>query len=253
MAEPKTTEDDTNVKPEELEQKPDELEQEDEQVDEQEEDEQEQEDESEEEDDPKPPSRREQLRIQQLLSKFKEDGPESKKKPNRPEALDYKDELDADEAVIEKLTTDRDTFGEQMYRQGLEQAKSLRFHTRLEIDAPRVEVKYPQLDKTSDDFKPALANAINQMYLSAVGYDSKTDTVQNPDIRYAEYVESMFELADEMGSQRVEATRQNIKKQAGSTGLRPDGSAPKRMNLNKAPADMTDEELAAVINQAMPK
>lgn len=196
------------------------------------------------------PSRREQLRIEQLLEKYGD--PEVPKARRVDGALDYEKELDADPETVKRLREDRESFGNQMHQQGLDAAKYIQFHTRLEVDAPRVEARHPELDQHSDDFKPAVASSLNKMYLAAVGYDAKTDTVQRTDIRYSDYVESMFELVDEMASRKVEDTQRNITKQAANTAIRPDGSAPKRMNLNKAPQDMTDEELNAVIARAIP-
>jgi hypothetical protein len=122
----------------------------------------------------------------------------------------------------------------------------------LEIDAPRVEAKYPQLDKTAQEFNPVLADTINQMYLSAVGYDKDHDTVRSGDVRYADYVESIFELADEIASVKTAESSKNIAAQASKTGIRPGGASTK-LNLNKAPSQMTDEELQAVIATAIPK
>lgn len=198
------------------------------------------------------PSRREELRIQQLLAKLKEQPAESPK-AKTPDALNYDELLDAEPELIKQLTADRTKATHTAYQEGIDQAKSIQFHTRLEIDAPRIEQKYPQLDKESTDFHPVLANAINTMFLSAVGYDAETDTVQNPNIRYAPYVESIFELANEIAGQKNQASIKNITKQAAATGLRPDGSSAKRLNLNKDPGQMTDEELDAVIAQAVPK
>lgn len=205
-----------------------------------------------EEEEPKPPSRREQLRIQQVLSKLKEDR-EAPKPKATPDALDYEKALDADPELIAQLKADREKSNNAFYQQGIEQAKSIQFHTRLEIDAPRVEAKYPQLDKDSDKFNPELANAINTMFLSTVGYDESTDTVKNPNLRYAPYVESIFELAGEIAGEKTAEVTKHIKSQAAKTGLRPDGSSGKKLNLNKPPEQMTDEELDAVIAQAVPK
>lgn len=202
-----------------------------------------------EEEEERPPSRREELRIQQLLAKMKETPAE---KPKNPEALDYGEVLDADPELIKQLAADRDKATQGAFNQGIEQAKSIQFHTRLEIDAPRIEAKYPQLDKESENFHPVLANAVNTMFLSAVGYDAETDTVQNPNIRYAQYVESVFELANEIAGEKNQATVKNVTRQAAQTGIRPDGASTK-MNLNKDPSQMSDEELDAVIAQAVPK
>lgn len=198
------------------------------------------------------PSRRESLRIQQLLQKMKESKEETTA-PKVPEALDYSKALDADPEVINKLEEDRTKFGQTIRDQTLEQVKSIQFHTRLEIDAPRVESKYPALDKSSSDFQPEIADALNTSYLSLVGYDPDTDTVKNPNIRYADYIEAQMELAEAIAGQKTQKTAQNIAKQAATTGLRPDGSKAKGLNLNQSPDQMTDEELAAAIAATLPK
>lgn len=195
---------------------------------------------------PEKPSRRESLRIKDLLAqnrKLKEATAPS------PLGIDYSKDLEADPEIVERLTADKKAAVEAAFNQGLERTSSIQFHTRLEVDAPRIEGKYPQLDKRSPKFHPAVADAINTAYLSAVGYDAETDTVRNPGLRYADYVEGMFELADEIAGEKVEATATNVAKQAAQTGLRPDGSQAKRLNLNKAAEDMSDEELAAKLAQ----
>jgi hypothetical protein len=57
----------------------------------------------------------------------------------------------------------------------------------------------------------------------------------------------MFELVDEVSSRKVQQSQKNIAKQASRTGLRPDGSSAKRLDLSKPPEAMTDEELDAMI------
>lgn len=217
---------------------------EDQQDDEQEEaDEQDEDDDSDEEEEEAPkPSRREQLRIQQLLAKMKGEDDEEATPPKKSRKT-------PDENVF-----DDDNDDDGRYRQDIEDVYRFnKFETRLEVDAPRVEAKYPQLDKTSDDFNPALADAINRMFLSSVGYNEKTRSVRSADIRYTDFVESIMELGDEIAGQKVEKSTTNLKKQVAKTGLRPGGGSAKRLNLNKAPSEMTDEELEAVISQAIPK
>jgi hypothetical protein len=126
------------------------------------------------------------------------------------------------------------------------------FHTRLEMDAPKMESKYPQLDKDSDKFNEAVANDVNTMYLRLAGYDNQTDTATNPNLRYSDFVESIFGLADDIGTEKVAKSAKEITKQAANTALRPDGSTVKRLNLNKLPEQMTDEELDARIALAIP-
>lgn len=220
--------------------------------------------EDEEDPDKKPdkPSRREQLRIQDLLRKYppKQEPKAPAKETKQPEGLlDLDKELDADDALKERLKKDRDAAAKAAAEQARSETPdvaamqaSMLFHTRLEVDAPKVEVKYPVLDKDSDKFKPALAKAINQMYLDQCGYDFDADTVTNSNLRYSDFVEAMFELGDEIGSEKAVETKKQVVKRAAQTGLRPDGSTPTKMNLNKLPGQMSDEELDAIIAQAVP-
>lgn len=197
---------------------------------------------------PQQPSRRENLRIQQVLERLKQQ-PQA---PEVPQAtgLDYGTALDADPEVIKQLQDDRQAASQTAYTQGLEQAKSIQFHTRLEIDAPRVEGKYAQLNPDDkENFNPALANAVNTWYLQTSGYDQNSDTVANPSIRYADFVDGIMELGEVIGSQKAQKTVQNVAKQAAQTGLRPDGSSAKRLDLNKSPGAMSDEELDAFLKQ----
>lgn len=199
----------------------------------------------------KPISRREELRVQQLLKKMAEEKAPVER-PKSSSSLDYEKELDADPALIAKLTADRDKSNQAMYDKGLEQANSIRFLTRLEVDAPRVETKYKFLDKNDEEFNPQAADAMNSKYLQFVGWDAKTQTVKHADIRYADFVEAEVEFAQDLAQHMVADTQKNIKKQAANTGLRPDGGSAKKLNLNKSPESMSDEELDAVIAQAVP-
>lgn len=203
------------------------------------------------EEEEKPPSRREQLRIQQLLDKMSGSN-EKKEAPKAKAGLNYEDELDADEDVLERLKQDRDSYGRELYEEGLSQARSIQFHTRLELDAPRVEAKHPFLNpEDKENFHPALAKGINSWYLSTVGYDADSQTVRNADVRYAEFVDGIAELAEEIANTKVEKATTNIKRQASQTGLRPDGSKAKSLNLNKSPKEMTDEELSQALNLSL--
>lgn len=191
------------------------------------------------------PSRRESLRIQKLIEKLKQN-----EKPEDPlpkfKGLDYESTLDADSEVIEQLNNDRKNYAEQAYNEGLERAKSIQFHTRLEIDAPKVISKYQKLDPDNkEQFNPVLADAINTWYLNTAGYNSEKDTVTNSNIRYSEFVDSIFELANEIAGDKVQSSVKNIAKQAATTGLRPDGSTVKKMNLNQPIDKMSMEELIA--------
>lgn len=200
----------------------------------------------------RPPSRRESLRIQQLISKMKQQAPEPKMTLPK-DALDYATALDADPEVIRQLEEDRKAVSQASYNAALEQNKAILFHTRLEIDAPKVESKYKFLDPTDkQNFDPVRANAMNQLYLNASGFDQATGTVLNPNIRYAEFVEAQMEFAEALLADKQVRTTKNIVKQTAQTGLRPDGSSAKRLNLNQSEKTMTLEELYAAIGQTLP-
>lgn len=208
--------------------------------------------ESETEEPSKRPSRRENLRIQKLVAKLKEKN-QSEATSEKQDGIDYRKAIDAPDEVYDQLESDRQSYGKSQFDKGLQQAKSIQFHTRLELDAPKVASKYPQFDPDSSDFNPTVANAINEWYLTTVGYDVKTETVSNANVRYAEFVESVMEIVDEVAGKKIETSKRNLTKQVASTGLRPDGSSAKRLNLNQAPEQMTDEELDAIIGRAIPK
>jgi len=187
-------------------------------------------------------------KLENLVSKLK--GDETPIKVPKPQGIDYREVLNADDDTIEQFENDRLATAEASFNQGREQAKSMQFHTRLEIDAPKVEGKYPILDKDSPDFKPETASAINSWYLTSVGYNPKTDTVINPNVRYSDFVEGIMELSDSMAGDKLQTSKKNIASQAANIGLRPDGSTTK-LNLNKSPQEMTDEELSAVIKRSV--
>lgn len=201
-------------------------------------------------DEPKPPSRREQIRIRQLLEKYGD--PEKPTEKPKASGIDYEKEIDADDDTKKRLNDDRQQAADAGYDRGLEQAKSIQFHTRLEIDAPKVEAKYPQLDKNSSEFKPEAANDVNTFFLNLVGYNAKDKTVKNADIRYGDFVDAIFTLANDLAHQEAQEITKEVKRKAAQTGLRPDGSSSKKLNLNKEPSDMSDEELDAYLAQAIP-
>lgn len=191
----------------------------------------------------KKPSRREQFRIRDLLEKY---GPPTDKQTEKPKAsgMDYQKDLDADPEVVKKLEDDRQAASDEAYNRGLEQMNSVQFLTRLEIDAPRVEAKYPQLDKNNTEkFKPEAATDVNLLFLRLAGYDPKTRAVKHPDMRYTDFADMIFGLANDLADTKVEEKVKEVKKQAAQTGLRPDGSKTKSLDMTKAPQDMTDEEL----------
>lgn len=199
--------------------------------------------------DPQPASPRENLRIQKLIERMKQ-APVQPEAP-KPTGLDYGQALDADPEVIKQLEADRQAASQTAYSQGLEQAKSIQFHTRLELDAPKVEAKYAVLNpEDKENFNPALANAVNTWYLQSAGYDQTSGSVANSDIRYADFVEGIMELGEVIGAKKAVVAAKNVAKQVRSTGLRPDGSSAKKLDLTKSPDQMTDEELDAFLGQA---
>lgn len=197
-------------------------------------------------------SRRKAKRLEKLESLV-----ERLKKPEPPapkqQGINYSEMIEADAQTLQQLQAKSQEYGQAQYQAGLEQAKLVQFQTRLEIDAPKIESKYPQFNKESTEFNPAMANAVNEWYLATVGYNPATETVQNPNVRYGDFVEGIMELAENMAGVKTQKTVENIAKQAASTGLRPDGSSAKTLDLTKAPEDMTDEELNAAIASAMPR
>ncbi len=201
-----------------------------------------------EEEEPRPPSRREQLRVQDLLTKY---GPPSEQAPsqNKP---DFRTKVDADEEVYKTLDQTTQEYGQNQYDAGIERAKYYKWETLLQVDEPQVQARFPQLDpRNKDEFHETLNNALQAKYARFVGYNPGNPeqgvprTVANPDIRYLDFVESELEYAQELASHLAEKTQKNIAKQAANTGLRPDGSSAKKLNLNKAAEDMSDEELKA--------
>ncbi len=194
------------------------------------------------------PSRREQLRVQQLLKKY--GNPVASQPAPQTQAPNYRDMIDAPDEVYTQLEQTNQQFGQQQYKQGenaaLQQINSVKWETTLNIDTPVVETEYPMLNpRDTTNFHPVLADTINQLYLKTVGYDNRTGMVANPYIRYREFVDGYMELADELASTKVATTTKNIAKQAANTGLRPDGSSAKRMNLNQPIENMSNAELKA--------
>jgi hypothetical protein len=209
----------------------------------------------------KPISRRESLRVQQLLQKYGQPQ-ERPKAPSQvsPNALDYGTALDADPEIVKQLETDRQTVSDAAYLEGLRQSEVKEWKRDLKFEAPVVEEKFPFLNpRDTANFKPAAADAMNQKYLRFIGYNpgdpqkGVPETIQYPDLSYREFVESEMEFVEELATQKVADTTKNIAKQAATTGLRPDGSSAKRLNLNQSEKDMSLEELYAAIGQTPPK
>jgi hypothetical protein len=207
----------------------------------------------------KPVSRRETLRVQALLQKYGQP-PERPQAPSQANALDYSTALDADPEVVKQLETDRQTVSDAAYLQGLRQSEVKEWKRDLKFEAPVVEEKFPFLNpRDTANFNPAAADVMNQKYLRFIGYQpgdpqkGVPESILYPDVSYREFVEGEMEFIDELASRKVAETTKNIAKQAATTGLRPDGSSAKRLNLNQSEKDMTLEELYAAIGQTPPK
>lgn len=195
------------------------------------------------------PSRREQLRIQTLLQKYGD--PRSRQAPSQTapqtrDALDYSTALDADPEVVRQLEADRQRTEQLSYNEGLRRAEAIEFKTNIRLDLPLVSEKLNKLD-------PRDAEALDKEYLYTVGFDPQTGYVQNPNIGYAEFIEARIDQAERLAQAMSAQTVKNVAKQAAATGLRPDGSSAKRLNLNQAPQSMSIEELYASIGQKPPK
>lgn len=197
----------------------------------------------------KPPSRREQLRIQKLLEKYGDPRQQASQAPlqqKQEDTLDYKSEFNIeDPEVLQQLENDRNRAQSSAYNEGLQRAQSIEWKTNMRLDLPLVADKLQNMDSRDVD-------ALNQEYLYVTGYDPATDTVRNPNVGYAEFIEAQVERAERLAKSMTANTAKNIAKQAATTGLRPDGSSAKRMNLNKPAHQMSDEELDAKINSVIP-
>jgi hypothetical protein len=190
-----------------------------------------------------PPSKRLLTRAQKLVEKY---GTPPQKTAPRPQGLNYEAELDADPEVIKKLEADRQAASQSSYNEGLKVAESIEFRTNIKLDLPTVK---PILDRLD----PRDAEVLDAEYLKVTGFDPETGFVANPNIGYAEFIEARVELAERMAKSLNQETVKNIAKQTAQTGLRPDGSSAKRLNLNRDPKEMTMEELYASIGQTPPK
>lgn len=198
------------------------------------------------------PSRRETLRVQKLLQKY--GTPPDIKAPKVEGTLDYNQALEADEDTIRKFEADRQYASDAAFREGLQQSQLREWERDIKYELPQVKQQYKFLDPNDkENYNKVAEEALNEKYLRFVGFRPATEntpaSVMYPDVSYLEFVESEMEFADELANQKVAQTTKNIARQVAKTGLRPDGSRAKSLNLNKAPEKMSDEELDAIINQ----
>jgi hypothetical protein len=204
-------------------------------------------------DEEKPPSRREQLRVQQLLERVKQgqsrpQGQEPQPRSQRQGAIDYAQELDADPEVIQRLEEDRRLAENARFREGQELAAGYEWRTLLQVDAPTVAREHPELNERSPEFHPALSNSLSEMYLQMSGFDKETGLARNPGMRWSDFIESFWELADEISNLKVQQTTAEVAKQAAQTGIRPDGGSANKLNLNKAPEHMSDAGIGRLLS-----
>jgi hypothetical protein len=205
----------------------------------------------------RPPSRREQLRVQQLLKKY---GPPPERVPSQ-KTPDFRSQIEADEPVYQQLESTAQQYGADLFNQGLQQADYTSWRRFLQMDEKQVRSQYDVLNPSKKDvYHPALEDALRGKYLRFIGYNPGdpargiAPSVQNSDVSYYDFVESEMEFADEIASQRVANSTQNIAKQAANAGLRPDGSSAKPLNWQgKDPSVMSEAELKAGIAATMPR
>lgn len=196
-------------------------------------------------------SRRERLRVQDLLNKY----PDLAEKPIK--APNFRDKVQADEETYKTLEDTTRDFGRELLNEAQNRVAYDTWNRFLQTEDKLVKSKYPELDPSNKEkFYPAVADSLNLKYLRTVGYNpgdpekGVAPTVANPNVSYSDFVDAEMEYANELASMMAEDSRRKIAKQAASTGIRPGGSTPTRMNLNKPPEQMTDEELKAVIAQS---
>ena len=203
----------------------------------------------------KPLSRREQLRVQDLLRKY---GPP--KAPSQEPTPDFRETVQTDDETYKLLEDTAQQYAQSRESQVLAQAETKIWRRFLATEDSQVRAKYPELDGANKEkFHPALADAINQRYLRFIGWQPGDptrgipETVHHPDASYAEFVEAEMEYINEAASLKAANTTKNIAQQAAMTGLRPDGSSARPMDLSKHPSQMTDDELEAAVVASMPE
>lgn len=205
-----------------------------------------------------PKSRRLQKREAQLEEKLKihdlMDQLKQRSAPQQqPQGLNYGEQLNADPETVQQLEADRQTFGEQSYNQGLQEARSIEWKMGVKMEAPQVFQEYPYMNPKSSEYDPAIAQSLDQEYLWMSQFDPDTGVAHNPGISYSRFVEARHQQANRIAGERIQRSTKNIARQSAMTGLRPDGGTSKRLDLTKAPGDMSLEELYAVTGAAGPK
>lgn len=199
---------------------------------------------------PQPVSHRENKRISELTRKLQEAN-QRPNQVNQPQSNQIIGEGDYDMDQVNDLAQQ---YGEQRYAEGIKQASdNTMFMTRLEIDAPKVESKYEQLNPNSDKFDPGIADYTTQLFYKTVGMKAKADgtfTVENTNIRYSEFIDGMMDAVDALASSRQADSKVNLAKQAAQTGVRPN-AVTKNVYQGDDPKKMTIEQLRTKVNQGL--
>lgn len=196
-----------------------------------------------------PPSRREQLRINDLLKKYGPP-PEAPRTAPSQDRMDYAQQLEADPEVVKRLEADRQAAAKQAFDEGQQSANQRReydqFYNNIRFDLPLVKDRLDRLD-------PEDVQELDDEYLFVTGADTTKGTVKIPNLSYAAWMNARLDQTERLAARMNAQTVKNVAKQAATTGLRPDGSSAKKLNLNQAPQNMSIEELYASIGQTPPK
>lgn len=223
------------------------------------------EDPSDEQEDLQPLTPRQEKRVNQLEQQAKELGMNKildriqsvRETPSQRQSanpLDYRQAIDAPEEVYDQLASDRDSYGKSQYEQGVQEASR---NSRLDKWELSAKIDYPLVADRLKSLPPEDVDVLNREYFLVSGVRQSQEggivDVANPNISYADFINARLEQAERLATRMNLNTQKNVARQAANTGLRPDGTSAKPLNLNKAPQDMTDAELDAFINRAIPK
>lgn len=205
------------------------------------------------EQEPEVVSHRENKRIAELTRKLQEanlNRPTLPQAPSAPSQIIGEGDYDLNQ--VNDLARQ---YGDQRFTEGIKQANdSTLFMTRLEIDAPKVESKYEQFNPRSDNFDPGIADYTTQMFYKTVGLKAKADgsfTVDNPNIRYEEFVDGLMEAVDTLASSKTADAKVNLTKQAAQLGVRPTSVAKTTEYQGDDPSKMTLKQLQARVNKEL--
>ena len=170
------------------------------------------------------------------------------------EPLDYRQAIDAPEEVYSQLDTDRKAYGQSQYDQGVSEASR---NSRLDKWELSAKIDYPLVADKLGKLAPEDVDVLNREYFLVSGVkqnpDGGIEDVANPNISYADFINARVEQAERLAARMNLNTQRKVTRQAANTGIRPDGTSAKPLNLTKAPQDMTDAELDAYIQRAIPK